>query len=137
MKQPPSSGRPGPAATPGRRISTTAFSIGALGITLLVACVLSLWASSHPDGLEFVAEATGFLPAARDSATAASPLAGYGVTTIAQPWLSVAIAGAIGCAATFGLAWLVSRAARPKPAVSPARVRTDDARDRDGARPDE
>lgn len=95
-----------------RRISTRAFTLGALAIAVLIACVVSIWASGSPDGLEYVAESTGFVGAAQDSATAGSPLADYGVVFIANPWLSVALAGLIGCAATFGLAWLVGRAAK-------------------------
>ncbi|HWM15023.1 MAG TPA: PDGLE domain-containing protein [Microbacterium sp.] len=104
------------ARSPRGRISTRAFTIGALAIALVIACVVSIWASSSPDGLEFVAESTGFLGAAQDSATAGSPLADYGVVLIDNPWLSVALAGAIGCAVTFALAWLVGRAAKRRTA---------------------
>ncbi|MGX5697586.1 PDGLE domain-containing protein [Agromyces soli] len=101
---------------PSRRISTRAFTIGALLVALVIACVVSLWASSHPDGLEFVAASTGFGEAAQDSATAGSPVADYGVAGVENPWLSVAIAGAVGCAATFGFAWLVGRLAKRRSA---------------------
>lgn len=100
-----------------RRISTRAFTIGALAIALLVACVVSLWASGHPDGLEYVAESTGFLGAAKDSATAGGPFADYAAVFVDNPWLSVAVAGAVGCAVTFGFAWLVGRLARHRPAT--------------------
>ena len=104
---------PGPSGAPARRrMSTRAFTLGALGFALLLACVVSLWASSYPDGLEFVAGSTGFLDAGQDSAVAGSPLADYQVVWIANPWLSVALAGLVGCAVTFGLAWLVGRAAK-------------------------
>ena len=43
-----------------------------------IAGVGSFYASSHPDGLEYVAEQTGFLDSAEDSATADSPFADYG-----------------------------------------------------------
>lgn len=103
-------------ATPRRRISTRAFTIAALAIAVLIACVVSIWASGHPDGLEFVAESSGFLTTAQDSATAGSPFADYGAVFVDDAWLSVALAGAIGCAVTFGLAWLVGRAAKRRPA---------------------
>ena len=98
------------------RISTRAFTIGALVVCLLIACVVSIVASSSPDGLEFVAGETGFLETAQDSATVGSPLADYGTAGVEHPWLSVAIAGAIGCAVVFGLAWLVGRIARRRAA---------------------
>jgi len=112
----PGDASPPAAAPPRRRISTRAFTFGALAIALIVACVVSIWASSSPDGLEFVAQSTGFLGAAHDSATAGSPFAGYGTVFVDNPWLSVAVAGAVGCAVTFGLAWLVGRAAKRRPA---------------------
>ena len=95
-----------------RRVSTRAFTIAALLIALVIACVVSVWASANPDGLEYVAESAGFLGAAEDSATAGSPLADYGAVFVANPWLSLAIAGAVGCALTFGLAWLVGLGTR-------------------------
>ncbi|GAA1998567.1 PDGLE domain-containing protein [Microbacterium ulmi] len=104
--------RPGnrPARTP--RVSTRAFTVGALAFALTVACGLSLFASSHPDGLESVAAAAGFLDSARDSSAAGGLLSGYGVAFIDDPSLSVAIAGAIGCLVTFALASLGQLAAR-------------------------
>ncbi len=51
-----------PAAdgTPHRpRISTRAFTIGAVVAALVIACVVSVWASVLPDGLTFVAATTG------------------------------------------------------------------------------
>lgn len=48
-----------------------------LAITLVVAGLVSLAASSSPDGLEWVAERLGFADAATDHAAAGSPLADY------------------------------------------------------------
>ena len=45
-------------------MSTRRFFVGALVASLLVAGVASYYASSHPDGLEYVAEQTGFIDAA-------------------------------------------------------------------------
>ncbi|QEW00428.1 hypothetical protein F6J84_10210 [Microbacterium caowuchunii] len=103
-----------PERGPHRRISTRVFTACALGFALLVACGLSIWASSQPDGLEFVAESLGFLSAAEDGALSAAPLADYGVAAIEQPWVSVAVAGAIGCAVTFGVSWVIGRVVRSR-----------------------
>ena len=99
------------AATRPRR--TRRFLLVFLGVALLIAGVLSFYASSHPDGLEFVAESTGFLETARDSAAAGSPLAHYGVTGVDDARLSGGLAGVIGVLVTLaiagGLAWLLKR----------------------------
>lgn len=78
------------------RVSRRAFFAAALAVTFLVAGGLSFWASSHPDGLEHVAETTGFLDAAEDSPTASSPFADYATAGVDDPWLSGAITGVVG-----------------------------------------
>jgi len=99
--------RRGAASSP--RISTRAFTIVALIVCVVIACGLSFFASANPDGLEFVAGAQGFIGSADESATAGSPLADYATAGVAHSWTSVAIAGAIGCLVTFGIAWCVGR----------------------------
>lgn len=59
------------------RLHDRRFQIGALLVCLIVAGLLSLFASSSPDGLNRVAEDTGFAGSEVDSATAGSPAAGY------------------------------------------------------------
>ncbi|MFM7623645.1 MAG: PDGLE domain-containing protein [Actinomycetota bacterium] len=81
--------------------------------SILVAGVLSFYASSSPDGLEKVAEDKGFLENAKNSATANSPLSDYGVSGISHERLSVGLAGIIGVLVTaliaFGMFYLVKR----------------------------
>lgn len=103
-------------STPSTRpkISTRAFTLWALGIALVIATVVSIWASSNPDGLEFVAAVLGFDASAADSATAGSPLADYAVAGLEGSWLSILIVGVVGCAITFGLAWGLGRLAKPR-----------------------
>lgn len=82
-----------------------AFTV-ALGVILVIATVVSQFASSEPDGLEFVAEQQGFADAADDS-LGEVPLADYG----GGEGRSLAVAGLVGVAATlglgFGVFWLV------------------------------
>lgn len=82
-------------------------------VTLLVAGVVSFYASSHPDGLEYVAVEAGFLDTAEEHAVADGPLADYGVTGVEDPRLSGGLAGVIGVAVTLllagGLGWLLRR----------------------------
>ncbi len=84
-----------------------------LVVALLIAGVGSYYASSHPDGLEYVAEQTGFLHSAEDSATADSPLADYQVKGVDDERLSGGLAGVIGSLVVLGLAgglfWVVRR----------------------------
>ncbi len=98
-------------------MSTTRLVRAGLILSLLVAGVLSLAASAHPDGLEFVAESLGFGEEAQDSATAGSPLADYAVRGL-DGAASGGLAGVIGvlvvAALAFGLfALLRRRPARP------------------------
>ena len=82
----------------GRRLAALA-----LLVTLVLAGGLSFYASSHPDGLEHVAESTGFLGSAEDSATAGSPLADYQTRGVDDERVSGGLAGLIGVTAVLGL----------------------------------
>jgi len=89
--------------------SRLGFVAASLLVSLLVAGVLSGFASPHPDGLESVAAAQGFLDDARSSLTAASPLADYAVAGIGHARLSGALAGIVGCLLTFALVTCLTR----------------------------
>ncbi len=73
----------------------TFLALGLL-VCLLLAGVASYYASAHPDGLEHVAEQTGFIDTAEDSATADSPLADYSTRGVEDARLSGGIAGVVG-----------------------------------------
>ena len=94
-------------------MSTRRFFAVALVVSLLVAGVASYYASSHPDGLEYVAEQTGFIDSAEDSATADSPLADYQTSGVDDGRISGGLAGVIGVVVMLvlstGLFWLVRR----------------------------
>lgn len=75
--------------------------------SLIVAGALSYYASSHPDGLEKVAEDVGFLDTAKDSSVSGSPLADYGISGVENARLSVGLSGVIGVIATAIVAYLV------------------------------
>lgn len=94
---------------------TRRFLLVFLGVALVIAAVISFYASSHPDGLEFVAGSTGFLDTAKDSVTANSPLADYGVAGVQNQRLSGGVAGVIGVLVTLllagGLTWVLRRRA--------------------------
>lgn len=86
------------------RVSRRGFWVTGLVVSLLVAAVLSFYASSHPDGLEFVAEKAGFLEQAEDSAASESPLADYGVEGVDNERVSTGLAGLAGSLVVLALA---------------------------------
>lgn len=94
-------------------MSRRTFFIVGLVVALLVAGVGSYYASSHPDGLEHVAEQTGFLDTAEDSAAADGPLADYQTSGVTNGRLSGGLAGVLGVLVTLliagGAAWLLRR----------------------------
>lgn len=99
----------------------TLLGLGLL-LCLLIAGVGSYYASAQPDGLEHVAESTGFIDSAEDSAVADSPLADYRVTGVDDERLSGGLAGVIGVAImavlSTGLFWGLRRRRDDEPADS-------------------
>ena len=87
--------------------------IAGLLVTLVLAGVVSFYASSAPDGLNKVAEDKGFSEHAADSPVADSPLADYGVKGVRNERLSGGLAGVIGVAIVLalgtGVAYVVRR----------------------------
>ena len=70
-----------------------AFLAAGVLVALLLAGVVSFWASSSPDGLERVAEDTGFIGTAEDHDLADSPFADYGTAGVDDARLSGGLAG--------------------------------------------
>lgn len=93
------------------------FLIAALAITLLVGGGLSLFASSSPDGLERVADDTGFGPTAADSASAGSPLADY-ESSFLPGAAGQTLAGVFGILITLALFYGVTRLLRRREPTS-------------------
>jgi cobalt/nickel transport protein len=81
-----------------RRPSTRTVLLVGLVASLIVAAVVSAWASAHPDGLEHVAQTLGFAGSAQDSVTSGSPLADYSAPGVEDARLSGGLAGVLGVA---------------------------------------
>lgn len=96
--------------------SNRRFQVVFLLAALVIAGFVSYYASGHPDGLEYVAHATGFSDTAKDHAASDSPFADYGVSGVHNERLSGALAGVIGVGVTLflagGLALLLRRRTR-------------------------
>lgn len=69
-------------------------------VSLLLAGIVSFYASSNPDGLQKVAQDIGFSESAKEHTNADSLLAGYGVKGVDNGRLSTGAAGVIGVIAT-------------------------------------
>ncbi|MGW7051842.1 energy-coupling factor ABC transporter permease [Streptomyces sp. NPDC054887] len=116
---------PAPAAA---RSTRTVWGAG-LASALVLAGIVSFYASASPDGLEKVAADQGIDKKAEDHAAADSPLADYSVSGIGDGRISGGLAGVVGVGATVaagsGVFWAVRRrrdADRPAVAVTPART---------------
>ena len=79
-----------------RTVSTRTVLVVGLLLALLLAGVVSLWASDSPDGLNRVAGDLGFAGAEQASRAQDGPLAGYEVAGVGSRW-SGGLAGVIGC----------------------------------------
>lgn len=91
---------------------TRTFLLTGLLVAFLVAGVASYYASTHPDGLQYVAEKAGFADRA-DHSGPDSPLAGYHAKGVDQPRLSRGVSGVLGALTVLavggGLFWLLRR----------------------------
>lgn len=86
--------------------------VAGLGVALLVV-LLAPFASGHPDGLEWVAETTGFLDTAQDAPYQLLP--DYTIPLLGETSLSTIIAGAVGVVIVAGLMVLLLRWLRRRP----------------------
>lgn len=86
------------------------FAVGVL-VTVVVAVVVSQFASSSPDGLKYVADRQGLSEQAEAHDLADAPLADYGENLESDGAISTGVAGFVGVvaalAAGFGLFWLI------------------------------
>lgn len=98
------------------RISTRTLLVVGAVIALLLAGIVSFYASSSPDGLEHVAGSLGFESAAKEHHAADSPFADYAVAGVADARLSGGLAGVVGVIAVglvmAAVIWLVRRSSR-------------------------
>ena len=96
----------------GKQSGNKGILIGGSLIAILLA-ILSPLASSHPDGLEWVAEQNGFLERIRGAFYNIMP--DYVMPGINNPALATIIAGILGAAIVFGVAYGVARAEKRAP----------------------
>ncbi|MFD0687704.1 PDGLE domain-containing protein [Actinomadura fibrosa] len=105
-------------------MTTKRFFAGFLLVSLVLAGLVSYYASSSPDGLEKVASDKGISAKEKDHSLKDSPLGDYGVKGVDDARLSGGLAGVIGVAAVLavggGLFWVVRRRGPAAPATPAA-----------------
>ncbi len=96
-----------------RRVPARVLLATGLLVALLLAGVVSFYASGSPDGLERVAEDKGFLDRADEHATADGPLADYQAKGVENDRIAGGVAGVTGAVVvllvTGGLTYVVRR----------------------------
>jgi cobalt/nickel transport system permease protein len=104
------------------KVKTKTFVIGGALVALLFAAVVSQFAVDNPDGLERVAEDTGFISSAGDHSLRRSVFADYATAGISNETLSLAVAGAVGTLVTLAVAAGIFLALRERRGRDPAHV---------------
>ncbi|MGO4256190.1 PDGLE domain-containing protein [Marmoricola sp. RAF53] len=101
------------SATSTRRVSTRTLVIAGLLVAVVIAGFVSHYASSHPDGLMYVAGEKGFAKTESRHGTADGPMAGYATQGVHDDRLSGGIAGVTGVVVVLllagGLAFVLRR----------------------------
>jgi cobalt/nickel transport protein len=87
-----------------KQVPTRWVVIGVAVVALILAGVVSFYASSSPDGLNRVAADKGFSSTERTHTSDGSPLAGYESKGVDNPRVSKAVAGITGTAIVLVLA---------------------------------
>lgn len=103
------------SASSKKRVPFTWVAVGIAVVALLLAGVVSYYASANPDGLEYVAGKTGFLDSASEHGAADGPLADYGTQGVDNARLSGGLAGVIGTVVVLVLAGGLVLAVRRRP----------------------
>ncbi len=98
-----------------RRLPLRVVAAAALLATLLLAGVVSFYASGAPDGLSRVADDKGITEVEKDHAAGDSPLAGYEVRGVGDDRLSTGVAGVVGVGVVLLLGTALTYAVRRRP----------------------
>ncbi|HAT12551.1 MAG TPA: cobalt transporter [Microcoleaceae bacterium UBA11344] len=104
-----------PDLLPGEQPRLQKWLVPVIGV-LLISGVLSLFASSWPDGLEAVAEQYGFKDKEAVAIENPTPFADYGVKGLEEQPIGTSIAGLLGSAVSFGAAFGIAQLVKPKDA---------------------
>ena len=98
------------------------FVIGGILVAMVFAVVVSQFAVDNPDGLEKVAEDTGFIESGEEHSLADSIFADYATAGISNESVSLAIAGIVGTVVTLLVVYGLFIAVRERRSRDPASV---------------
>ncbi|HEX5826799.1 MAG TPA: PDGLE domain-containing protein [Candidatus Limnocylindrales bacterium] len=101
---PPQENAPG---APGKGLRGRAWWVVGIAIAVLVVVILAPLASSDPDGLERVAEDTGFIGQAENLVSGL--LGDYAIPGIDDPAVSTILSGLLGLALVLGIMFVLGR----------------------------
>ena len=116
-----------------RQVSTRVLVVTGLLVALLLAGVVSYYASNRPDGLNRVAEDKGFSRTADKHAADDSPFAGYGTKGVGDERLSGGVAGVVGSAVVLVLAGGLALVVRRRGAGAPSEQSEQQTADHEGS----
>jgi cobalt/nickel transport system permease protein len=102
-----------PDLLPGEQPQLQKWLVPVIGV-LLISGVLSLFASSWPDGLDSVAEKYGFKDREAAAIENPTPFADYTVKGLEEQPIGTSIAGVLGSAVCFGAAFGIAQLVKPK-----------------------
>ena len=102
------------------KVKTRTFLIGGALVALVFASVVSQFAVDNPDGLERVAEDTGFIESAGEHALGDFIFADYATAGISNETVSLALAGIVGAVVTLAVAAGILLAVRDRRKRHPA-----------------
>lgn len=100
------------------RVPVKWVAAGILVVALVLAGVVSFYASSSPDGLNRVAEDNGFSDTRKTHGADDSPLAGYSTSDVDSSRLSGGLAGVVGVLVVLVLAGGLTFVVRRRPTAA-------------------
>ena len=86
-----------------KNVSTKWVVLGVAAVALVLAGVVSFYASSSPDGLTKVSQDKGFASTETDHGAQDSPFAGYAAKDVDNDRLATGVAGVVGVLVVAGL----------------------------------
>lgn len=108
-----------------KRVSTRWVAVGIAAVAVLLAGVISYYASADPDGLTKVSQDKGFAHTETDHGAKDGPFAGYATKDVDNERLSGGLAGVVGVVVVLALGTALVYVVRRRRPADPARDERD------------